>query len=1128
MIDIILDEITNQGYDKSLLNEEKLSLLSTVDQAIYLTFLLSEKQSNILVIKSNLYLATQLYDQIKNMNEEENVVLFTQEESLRLESIASSPETNAQAIESIFNIQKSHPKIIICSCGSLIKYICSKEEFNSKSIDLSVDYQININELKDKIIKCGYQKTLKVEQPLTYSIRGGIIDIFSVNYANPIRIEFFDNIIESIRFFDIETQRTISKTNDITIIPATLYIFSDKQIEEHIAYINSQNDIIDNDTITLDIELLESRLPDPKLYHYLLRQEDKQTVIDYIEKPIIFIDNLERIQQHILELNIETNDYINEMVVDKIIFKNPEYYGDLYDCIANKQTLYNDSLKDYCTTGLLELNNSFKTMESTILDLLKQEHTKKLIALNEKNVNIILEYLVKKDIEYNLVIDEIKDGLNVIILDLIEGFEYKDIIVYTEKELISVRTKNSKYKNKFLDAMELNDYQELNVNDYVVHNDKGIGIFKGIVTKNYFGHVKDYLIIEYADNEELSVPVENFTAVRKFSSNEGAKIKLNKLTSNNKWSKTKEKVRENLEEVARKLVELFVERQKDIGFAFSKDTKEQKIFENEFDYELTKDQKQAVIEIKEDMESSYPMDRLVCGDVGFGKTEVAIRAAFKAIQDNKQVAFLCPTTVLAMQHYETFKNRFKNQPINIEVINRFVNPIKQKEIINKLKEGTIDIIIGTHRVLSSDVIFNSLGLLVIDEEQRFGVVQKEKIKELRSTIDVLSLSATPIPRTLQMSLIGMKKLSTLNTPPRNRLPVQTYVIEKSQNFIVEIIQRELQREGQVFYLLNNVTNLYDVKRNLSKQLKNVNIGIVHGQMQKEDIENVMVEFNLNMIQILVCTTIIETGIDIPNANTIIVENAQRFGLSQLYQIRGRVGRSDRMAYAYFMVPKKTTLTEVQEKRLKAIKEFTKLGSGFKIAKRDLMIRGAGDLLGPTQSGFIDSIGIDLYLDMLKEAISIQKGEVISANKIIKSSMKLDNYLPNEYSDETADKIDIYQQIELITDIQTLDEYKEKIIDTHGKMPKVVNNLFLKRKIEIHSNKDFVESLKEISNNIEIFFTKEFSLLIDGIKVFEYISSISSNINITIVFNKLLIKVPLDKYAHKNTLRILENIERFKK
>ena len=1125
MIEKIFDKLIDQGYDKSILDSKNISLLSLIDQAIYLTFLLKEKQQNILVVKPNSYQATKLYEQIKNLVQEDEVCLFLQEESLRLESIASSPETNALAIESIFNIQKPNPKIVITGSGSLVKYICNKDEFLNKSIKLSVNQEITLEELKNEIVDNGYQKVLNVEQPLNYSIRGGIVDIFSVNYEYPIRIEFFDTVIESIRFFNVETQRTINKIEEVTIIPASLYTFTNKQIDTHIEYINTHIHNLDNDKMIMDIELLKSRLPDPRLYHYLLLNEDKNTVVDYINNPIILIDEIDNIKEHVLEMAKENDEYINEMVVDQVVIKNSEYFCDLYDVLALKEVIYNEAFGNNQKTNILEIDNPYKTIDTTINNLLSHDHKYKIIALNEKNANNIIEHLIKKETPYNLVIDSIEEGLNIIFEDISEGFEFKDLIVYTEKELINAKNKSGRFKNKFLDAMDLNDHQELNVNDYVVHKDNGIGIFRRIETRNFIGHVKDYLIIEYADKDELFVPVENFKAVRKFSSNEGANIKLNKLSSN-KWNKTKEKVRENLEEVARKLVEVFIQRQKDIGFSFNKDTKEQEEFEKEFEYELTKDQKQAVEEIKGDMESKLPMDRLVCGDVGFGKTEVAIRAAFKAIQDNKQVAFLCPTTVLAMQHYETFKYRFKNQPINIEVINRFISANKQKEIIKDLKEGKVDILIGTHRVLSSDIVFKDLGLLVIDEEQRFGVVQKEKIKELRETIDVLSLSATPIPRTLQMSLIGMKKLSTLNTPPQNRLPVQTYVIEKSQNFVVEIIQRELQRNGQVFYLLNNVTNLYDIKRNLKKQLKDINIGIVHGKMNKEDIENVMVEFNLNIIQVLVCTTIIETGIDIPNANTIIVENAQKFGLSQLYQIRGRVGRSDRMAYAYFMVPKKTNLTEIQEKRLKAIKEFTKLGSGFKIAKRDLMIRGAGDILGPTQSGFIDSVGIDLYLEMLKEAIDKQKGEVVEANKIIKSSMQLDNYLPNEYSNETADKIDIYQQIDLIDSVDLLDKYKEKIIDTHGRMPKVVNNLFLKRKIEIYSNEEYVDSIRENTKSIELLFSKEFSLKIDGIKVFEYISNISSSINITIKFNQLLIIIPIDKYAHKNILRILENIERF--
>ena len=582
--------------------------------------------------------------------------------------------------------------------------------------------------------------------------------------------------------------------------------------------------------------------------------------------------------------------------------------------------------------------------------------------------------------------------------------------------------------------------------------------------------------------------------------------------------------------MAGRLVQLYAKRDGDIGFACDKDSSLQEEFENTFSYELTTDQQKAIDEVKKDMESNKPMDRLLCGDVGFGKTEVALRAAFKAVDNGKQVAYLCPTTILSLQHYNTFKNRLNDFPMRVALLNRFVDDRKQKEILDDLKAGKIDIIIGTHRVLSKDVKFKDLGLLIIDEEQRFGVEHKERIRELKESIDVLSLSATPIPRTLQMSLIGIRGLSTLDTPPRNRYPVMTYVVSKSDNLIREVIMRELERKGQVFYLFNNVEEINRVAQKLAKEIPYASVDVVHGQMSREQIEDVMLRFYNNEINVLVCTTIVETGLDIPNANTIIVDNAQNFGLAQLYQIKGRVGRSDRVAYAYLLIPQKKQLSEISTKRLEAIKEFASLGSGYKIAMRDLTIRGAGDLLGPKQSGFIDNVGLDLYLAMLNKAIKTQKGEVSNDIEVVKApvNIQLESYIPEEFVDNDYEKLSMYHQLDMIDNRDDLIKYFLKVEDEYGHLPKEVKSLFEKKKLELLYNSNFISKIMNRNGTFTIILSKDFSDSVDGVKLFEMCNNISRDIKIAYKNSQIELSISNQKDAVEKILKLVDNLEEIKR
>ena len=627
--------------------------------------------------------------------------------------------------------------------------------------------------------------------------------------------------------------------------------------------------------------------------------------------------------------------------------------------------------------------------------------------------------------------------------------------------------------------------------------------------------------IIYRGNTELLVPLEQFRLVRKFVSREGVVPKLNKLGSGD-WEKTKQRLQSNVEDIAERLLTLYANREQHIGFAFSKDNEMTKKFENSFSFDLTPDQEKAVAEIKKDMESNKPMDRLVCGDVGFGKTEVSIRASFKAVCDNKQVAVLCPTTILAEQHFHTFQKRYQEFPVTVKVLNRFVSPAEQKQVLQELEEGKIDIIIGTHRLLSKDVKFKDLGLLVVDEEQRFGVEHKEKIKELKNGVDVLSLSATPIPRTLQMSLVGIRSLSLLETPPLNRYSVQTYVVEKDKNLIRDAIQKELSRNGQVFYLHNNIDQIYNVARNIQNLVPESRVGIVHGKLGKEEIEDIMQRFIEKELDILVCTTIVENGIDIPNVNTILVDNAQDFGLAQIYQIKGRVGRSDRLAYAYLLIPPRRQLSEVAQKRLTAVKEFARLGSGYKIAMRDLTIRGAGDLLGSDQSGFIDTVGIDMYIEMLEEAIQAKKDgrkqEDLTPKP--KTNIQATSYIPEEFAPDDFDKLDMYQRIDAIKDEKMLEAYKNDVIDQYGKLPKEVSTLFLKKQLDLALEEPIVENYREIRGQTELTFSPLFSQRADGVKLFEKITKISKDATLRYTNGTIIVILPKNSQNISLAIKII--------
>ena len=749
-----------------------------------------------------------------------------------------------------------------------------------------------------------------------------------------------------------------------------------------------------------------------------------------------------------------------------------------------------------------------------------------IVALNNKeHIHLIEEILDFQHIKHQLLngFDLPKEGyVGITLTNLSSGFALSEekIAYLTSAELFNEKVRTARFDNRFKEATILRSYEELEPGDYVVHEYQGIGQFICLQTLEVDGAHKDYLKIAYWGNEFLYVPVIQFQLVRKYLGKEGAAPRLSHLHSKD-WENTKKKVKARVNDLAERLMQLYVERSKTVGFSYQKDDEFQEQFENEFEYPLTRDQQKALDEIKHDMESSSPMDRLLCGDVGFGKTEVAFRAAFKAILSGKQVAILCPTTLLARQHYELAMKRFANFDVNIAVFSRLVKNSQQNKYIKEVEEGKTHLIIGTHRLLSKNLHFKDLGLLIIDEEQRFGVEQKERIKELKNNIDVLTLSATPIPRTLQISLIGVRSMSKIDTPPQDRMPIQTYVTPFKLDVVKELIERELGRNGQVFFLHNNIATLYNRVATLQKMMPNVHIGVAHGKMDREDIEDVMMRFYEGEIDVLVSTSIIENGIDVPNANMIIVEDSENYGLSQLYQIKGRVGRSSRIAYAYLMYSEYKVLNEKAQKRLKALQDFTELGSGYKIAQRDLMIRGAGDILGPEQAGFIDSIGLDMYIKLLNEAVKekMEGTETVEEEVEINPTLNVDAYIPNSYAKE-GDKIELYQEILHAPTLFDLDYIKEKTRDVYGRLPEEVESLFAKRSIDLLTKEAHVLKLTDKPKFVEITLGDEY-INIKGIGniLFEALIPFLAFVKISYANN--VFRILLNK--GKNWIHDLENI-----
>ena len=1069
---------------------------------VYLNNLLENSNRNILVVVNSLYEANQLYSSMKNYTD--NCCLFPMDDFLTSEAVAISPELQITRLETINEIIKDKPLIVITNLMGYLRFLPTKNTYKNFLLELKVGSIISPPKLVEKLVASGYTRDTIVTKTGEFGVRGFIIDVFPVDEENPIRIEFFDDEIDSIRIFDSETQKSLESIRKILIKPYFEFI--------------------------TDSDVSGEKFGKQK---YLPEYGPVSSISDYLENNITIFKDYEQLEfsfTHIMEEVVtykETKDisfdgnYMFNFSEIKCDF--PIYYMSINNVVNNKDI---SALHNF---GVRTINNFAENSENINNFIRKAIDDKKtvLICLKQHQLRSIVKILNMKVVESSL--DDIKLGMvNLIDKEVNQGFIYGDLVVLSAHELFLNSNNKKKYKTKFKYSVSIKDINKLSVGDYVVHNVHGIGVYNGIKTLTLNGITKDYLEVLYQGTDKIYIPVEKIDLLAKYSGKEGAAPKINKL-GGNEWNKTKARVKSKVNDMADELLALYAERESRKGFAFSADCDMSQDFERDFPYELTRDQVQAISQIKKDMECPVPMDRLLCGDVGFGKTEVAFVAAFKAVLDSKQVLFLCPTTILSNQHYENAKLRFKNFPVSIGLLNRFTTPKEAKRILDGLKDGTIDIVFGTHRLLSDDVKLKDLGLLVIDEEQRFGVAHKEKIKQYKTNVDVLTLTATPIPRTLQMSLVGIRSLSLIETPPMNRYPVQTYVIEENKQIIKDAIYKELSRNGQAFILYNRVQSIEEVCLRIQNLVPEARIAIAHGQMTKNELENVIIDFTNHEYDVLVCTTIIETGIDIPNVNTLIIMDADHFGLSQLYQIRGRVGRGDKFAYAYLMYQPFKSLSETAIKRLNVIKEFTELGSGFSIATRDLSIRGAGDILGSEQAGFIDSVGIDLYLKMLNDEVARKKNITLEVeeDELDKPPLlSVTTHIDDSYVSEDELKIEIHRKINEIDSKAKFDAVKVELEDRFGKLNEDIIIYMYEEWFEKLAYKVKVSNVHQTKNSLELVFPMDVvskmdteELFMDAFHVSNMFRFISRGSNLVIVLDI----IRLEKHPVYYLVELLDKI-----
>ncbi|MFZ7104730.1 MAG: transcription-repair coupling factor [Peptococcaceae bacterium] len=1104
----------SKGNDISLVlkslatkDEHLLYGLTGAQKTVISAIIANEQSKNMLICCDSPKRAKEVWDDLNYLLPDYHVLYFPALEVIPFEILAQSAEIQRQRLQVLANLVRNDLQtVVVCPAEALAKALIPPHLFREALRSVQVGKQIDLQELLEYLVQYGYERVEQVESSGQFSIRGGILDVFCILYEQPLRIEFFDDEVDSIRFFDLETQRSLEKVHEIQLVPAREFFLIPayvhdglRQIKEELA-IQKERLVKKKDRNAVDklnskihevMEKVAAGLFFPGLeqfqpYFYA----DQGLLLDYFPANSVFcLDEPIRIRESLEHRERERNSsFADLLTVGSVLPKQSSFFfsfSEILGTIEKNKRIYLSLLPKKGLPGSVQNIIGVETKSlppffskiRLLADEIKEWKRKKfaviILLTSQAKAQRLQQGLSDCGVEAPWVGEGYEPQYGQAIIaqgNLSAGMEFikSRLVIVTENEIFQQAKKRSPKKMFAQNGQHITRLDDLKVGDYVVHSGHGIGRYLGVERLTVGNIERDYLIIKYAGEDRLYVPTDQVELLQKYIAGEGTTPKVHKL-GGTEWQRTKLKVTSSVKKLAEGLLELYAKRQGMPGFSYSSDDNWQREFEDAFPYKETPDQLKAINEVKKDMQKSMSMDRLICGDVGYGKTEVAIRAAFKAVSDDKQVAILVPTTVLAQQHYNTFRERFANYPVQIEVVSRFKTPGEQKKIIENVKAGTVDIVIGTHRLLSKDICFKDLGLLIIDEEQRFGVTHKEKIKRLKSQVDVLTLSATPIPRTLHMSLVGIRDMSVIETPPEDRYPIQTYVVENSPELIKDAVRRELGRGGQVFYVHNRVEDIEKVAEDIRLLVPEARLGIAHGQMKEDYLERVMMQFMEQELDVLVCTTIIETGLDISNVNTLIIDEADKMGLSQLYQLRGRVGRTNRVAYAYLTYKKDKILSQLAEKRLHAIREFTELGSGFKIAMRDLEIRGAGNLLGPEQHGHVSSVGFDMYCRLLEEAVRELKGDKATQKITVEIDLQVSSFIPEYYVSDSSLKLEFYQRIRLVSALKQVYDLEEELEDRFGDLPLETRNLLYIAKLKVLAGESKIRLIKQKDNIVSLNF-----------------------------------------------------------
>ena len=1089
-------------------------------RALLLAALQDKRSHPLLVVTDNMAHMQELADDLGGLVDADRVLQFPVEEVLAAEVATSSPNYRLQRVQSLAALAKQDNAIVVTTTAGLRRNVVSPQFFTQATLTVKAGGELDPQQARNQLSAMGYQLQKMVLRPGDFAIRGSIIDVYALNTTDPVRIDLFDTEVDSLRYFDASTQRSIKNVDEVEILPATDFILPPDEFDRVSQAVRDQyhqltsqltdtdDDIrqqVDNRFKPMLAALQQGRLTNDLQEFSNLVYPTAHSLLDYLpEDGVAYFDDLGRIKEAAKQQAAEDRSWLADKVkyhqlvtvstlsndLDQLI--KADHHAQLYGALFKKGmgNLRFTQLVELTTRPMQRFFGQMPLLKTELQRWVDQGQTVVLMANSKARRDQIARTLHDFGITATETgVSDLKTNtVQLVAANLNNGFEMPagGLVVITEGEMFKQVTKRRHRPQKLANAERLKSYTDLKPGDYVVHVNHGIGIFSGIRTMEVDGVHQDYMVINYRNNAQIFVPVTQLNLVQKYVSSESKTPRINRL-GGNEWAKTKRRVASKVEDIADELVDLYSKRETTKGHAFPADDYLQKQFDANFPYTETRDQLRSINEIKQDMEKSKPMDRLLVGDVGYGKTEVAMRAIFKAVAGGKQVAFLVPTTVLAQQHYDTMTKRFAGFPIKIALMSRFKTNKELKETDAELAAGKVDVVVGTHRILSKDVRFKDLGLVIVDEEQRFGVKHKERLKELKNNVDVLTLTATPIPRTLHMSMLGVRDLSVLETPPAGRFPIQTYVMEQNDGAIRDGIMREMQRGGQVYYLHNRVSDIEETVAKLKELVPEAAIGYINGQMSENELETVLYEFIQGNYDVLVTTSIIETGVDIPNVNTLFVENADRMGLAQLYQIRGRIGRSNRVAYAYFMYQPNKVLTELGEKRLAAIRDFTELGSGFKIAMRDLAIRGAGNLLGKQQHGFIDSVGYDLYSAMLSDAVAKKQGKKVKPTADAEVELGVEAYLPDSYIDDQQQKIELYKTIRQAGDDSELLDIQGDLIDRFGDYPTAVGNLLLISKLKRRADLALIAQIKRQRDNIMITFSLKGSHMVKAADIIKQLA-----------------------------------------